>query len=87
MQPVISAKLFQKKSQVIIIIWHSSIDETTIALDLYQDMRGSRNFRQGGGGGPGPSVIKIPDNVFFSSFFSSTPLILQNGNGLFQRRL
>ena len=40
-------------------------------IDLYQDMRGSRNFRQGGGGGGGrgPSVIKIPDNVFFSSFF------------------
>ena len=31
-------------------------------------MRGSRNFRQGGGGGPGPSVIKIPDNVFIVLF-------------------
>ena len=41
----------------------------------------------GGGGGPGPSVIKIPDNVFIVRFFSSTPLILQNANGLFQRKL
>ena len=48
---------FQEKSPAI-IIWHSSIDEATIAHDLYQDMRGSRNFRQGrGGGGPGPSVV------------------------------
>ena len=32
-------------------------------------MRGSRNFRWGGGGGgPGPSVIKIPDNVFIVLF-------------------
>ena len=32
-------------------------------------MRGSRNFRQGeGGGGPGPSAIKIPDNVFIVLF-------------------
>ena len=35
-------------------------------------MRGSRNFRQGGGGGggggSGPSVIKIPDNVFIVLF-------------------
>ena len=30
-------------------------------------MRGSRNFCQGGGG-PGPSVIKIPDNVFLVLF-------------------
>ena len=67
MQPVISAKLFQKSTQVIIIIWHSSIDETTIAQDLYQDMRGSRNFRQGGSRS-GPSVIKIPDNVFIVLF-------------------
>ena len=45
------------------------MDETTIAQDLYQDMRGSRNFRQGGGGGgPGPSVIKIPNNVFIVLF-------------------
>ena len=56
MQTVISARLFQKSPKVIIIIWHSSIDETTIAQDLYQGMRGSRNFRQGGGGGP---IIKI----------------------------
>ena len=88
MQPVISTKLFPEKSQVIIIIRHSSIDETTIAQDLYQDMRGSRNFRRGwGGGGQGPSVIKIPDNVFIVLFLSGTPLILQNANGLFQRKL
>ena len=41
---------FQEKSPAI-IIWHSSIDEATIAKNMYQDMRGSRNFRQGGGGG------------------------------------
>ena len=43
--------------------------QQTIAQDLYQDMHGSRNFRQGGEGGPGPSVIKIPDNVFLVLFF------------------
>ena len=31
-------------------------------------MRGSKNFRQRGGGGPGPSVIEIPDNVFIVLF-------------------
>ena len=45
---------FQEKSPAIITcIWHSSIDEATIAQDLYQGMRGSRNFRRGGGGGGG----------------------------------
>ena len=29
-------------------------------------MRGSRNFRRGGGGGPGLSDKKSSDNVFFS---------------------
>ena len=54
---------FQEKSPAI-IIWHSSIDEATIAQDLYQDMCGSRNFRQGEGG-PGPSVItKISNDIF-----------------------
>ena len=44
-------------------------------------MRGSRNFRQGGGG-PGPSDIKKISLTFFSP-----QLILQNANGLFQRKL
>ena len=41
-------------------------------------MRGSRNFRQGGGG-PGQS-----DNVFF---FFGPQLILKKSNGQFQRNL
>ena len=45
-------------------------------------MRGFRNFRQGGGGGPGQS-----DNVFFSFFFFSPQLIFQKSNGQFQRNL
>ena len=51
---------------------------------LNGDMRGSRNFRQrGGGGGPGQSnKIKRFDNVFFSP-----QLILQKSNGQFQRNL
>ena len=48
---------------------------------VHSFMRGSRNFRQGGGGGgvggPGQS-----DNVFFSP-----QLILQESNGQFQRNL
>ena len=40
-------------------------------------MRGSRNFHQGGGEGPGQS-----DNDFFSPH-----LILQKSNGQFQRNL
>ena len=46
-------------------------------------MRGSRNFRQGGGGrGPGQSDKKSSDNVFFSP-----QLILQKSNGQFQRNI
>ena len=41
--------------------------ETLMGI-LYGDdinhMRGSRNFRQGGGGGPGQSDKKSSDNVF-----------------------
>ena len=48
-------------------------------------MRGSRNFRQGGWGGPGQSGKKSSDNVFF--FFFSPQLILQKSNGQFQRKL
>ena len=50
-------------------------------------MRGSRNFRQGGG--PGQSDKKSSDNVFFFLFFFfvffSPQLILQKSNGQFQR--
>ena len=46
-------------------------------------MRGSRNFRQGGGGGVQVSLTKkSSDNVFFSP-----QLILQKSNGQFQRNL
>ena len=46
-------------------------------------MRGSRNFRQGrGGGGPGQSDKKSSDNRFFSP-----QLILLKSNGLFRRKL
>ena len=45
-------------------------------------MRGSRNFRQGGGGGPGQSDKKSSDNVFFSP-----QIILLKPNGQFQRNL
>ena len=48
-------------------------------------MRGSRNFRQGGG--PGQSDKKSSDNVFFFFFFFSPQLILQKSNGQFQRNL
>ena len=44
---------------------------------VHSFMRGSRNFRQGGGGGPGQS-----DNVLFSP-----QLILQESNDQFQRNL
>ena len=46
-------------------------------------MRGSRNFRQGGG-----VQVNLPKKAlttFFSSSFSQ--LILQKSNGLFQRKL
>ena len=43
-------------------------------------MRGSKNVRQGGGGGaPGSSVKKSSENCFSPQF------ILQKSNGLFQR--
>ena len=48
-------------------------------------MRGSRNFYQGGGGvgeGPGQSDIKALTMTFFSP-----QLILQKSNGQFQRNL
>ena len=45
-------------------------------------MRGSRNFRRGGGGGPGQSDKKSSDNVFFSP-----QLILQKSNGQLQSNL
>ena len=77
---------FQEKSPAI-IIWHSSKDEATIAQDLYQGMHGSRIFRQGGRGGS-RSIYhkKISYNVFLV-LFSSPAFILQNANGLFQRKL
>ena len=49
-------------------------------------MRGSRNFRQGGGG-PGQSDKKISDVVFFTFYLFSPQLILQKSNGHFQRNL
>ena len=45
------------------------------------NMRGSRNFRQGGGG-PGQTDKKSSDNGFFS-----TQLIRRKSNGQFQRNL
>ena len=39
-------------------------------ITLVPRMRGSRKFRQGGGGGPGQSDKKSSDNVFFLCFFS-----------------
>ena len=45
-------------------------------------MRGSRNFRQGGGGGPGQS-----DKKALTTFFLSPQLIIQKSNGYFQRKL
>ena len=48
-------------------------------------MRGSRNFRQGGGGGPGQSDKNSSDNVFI--FIFSPQLILQKSDGQFQRNL
>ena len=49
-------------------------------------MRGSRNFRRGGGG-PGQSNKKSSDNFLFFSIFFSPQLILQKSNGQFQRNL
>ena len=45
-------------------------------------MRGSRNYRQRGGGGPGQS-----DKKALTTFFFSPQLILQKSNGQFQRNL
>ena len=45
-------------------------------------MRGSRNFHQGGGEGPCQSDKKSSDNDLFSP-----QLILQKSNGQFQRNL
>ena len=55
-----------------------------MAQDLYQGMRGPRNFRQGGS----RSVYhnRNSDNVFLV-LFSIPPLILQDANGLFQRKI
>ena len=39
--------------------FHSSIDEATIAQDLYQGLRGSRYFRWGGGGGGGVRGVQV----------------------------
>ena len=44
-------------------------------------MRGSRNFHRGGGGGPGQSDKKALTTIF------SPQLILQTSNGQFQRNL
>ena len=49
-----------------------------VYLDWYTNMRGSRNFCQGGG--PGPTDIKKLWQSFY--FF-----ILQKSNGYFQRKL
>ena len=48
-------------------------------------MRGSRNFRQGGGGGPGQSAKNVLTT--FLLFFFSPQLISQKSNGRFQRNL
>ena len=48
-------------------------------------MRGSRNFRQGGG--PGQSVKKKAPTFYFFFIFFSPQLILQKSNGQFQRNL
>ena len=51
---------------------------------LMKNMCGSRNFRQGGGGGVQVSLTKkSSDNVFFFS----PQLILLKSNGQFQRNL
>ena len=49
---------------------------------LQVHMRGSTNFRHEREGGPGTSVKKSSDNLFY---MFSPQLILQNSNGLFQR--
>ena len=47
-------------------------------------MRGSRNFRQGvGGGGPGQSDKKTYDNVYICLLSFSHQLILKKTNGQF----
>ena len=52
-------------------------------------MRGSRNFRQGRGGGGGVqvSLTKNALTTFYFSYFFSPQLILQKSNGQFQRNL
>ena len=45
-------------------------------------MRGSRNFFQGGGGGPGPTVRKQSGQHIFFYFFCSPCLILQFTEGV-----
>ena len=47
-------------------------------------MRGSRNFHQGGGGGEGPGQS---DKKALTTIFFSPQLILQKSNGQFQRNL
>ena len=49
-------------------------------------MRGSRNFRQGWGGGGGPGQSDKKKALTFFCFFSPQ-LILQKSNGQFQRNL
>ena len=51
-------------------------------FNIIQDMCESRNFRQGGGGGPGQSDKKALTFVFFGP-----QLILQKSNGQFQINL
>ena len=46
-------------------------------------MRGSRNFRQGGGGCP----VQSDKKALTTFFFLSPQLILQKSNGQFQRNL
>ena len=53
-------------------------------------MRGSRNFRQVGGGGGSRSIWNIKKALttfFFILFFFSPQLILQKSSGYFQRKL
>ena len=53
-------------------------------------MRGSRNFRQGGGGVQVSLTKKSSDNLksfFFLFFFFSPQLILPKSNGQYQRNL
>ena len=48
-------------------------------------MRGCRNFRQGGGGGPGQSDKKSSDNVFWSSaYFTEVKWSISKKSFIFQ---